>query len=797
MYYTTLLIAQMLTVRTERKSEMNIEIPIARLVYHKSGQIHVSRAATLKSEGKYSVTFKAPSMYIKDVLKSIRVMGAYMNKHSEPIHFRVEIKFENPKLMKPLSLVHPEGKFPGVFHIDINNDQVGLYKSLIGNDVVIKTKNLDNIARGTLISVFPDEKGVLFAVFDQKKKTLLEVKSTDVVDISTTDEEMNERLLSYSHVTEVKDTTRIRFEVDVDKAMILLVNYAVPGSVWKVSHRLDFVSSSQKEVNIHTGLSAGDLYQLDSWAIVDNVLGEGVENANIVVCNSEPITFQYDLSSPAWPRRQTINPKFSQVEYNIPEPIRTVQDSNDNSYSTGAYNASERLGEGKELRSVARARSTKKTKVYDAQARDQGQYEETEELLQTDDEQPTSQQQDKTVIITQEYNLAKCSLAVGESLTKTYSSRKIGVVPLFVYDTATNAERFTHAFIVHNTSTSPIEAGPMTITDKSDRTYFKGECLVPYVAPNTSVVVQLAIAMQYYVNKRTTAKQPVITHVSANDTGFVLTRRSSNATCYIVQGNNVLNFIRDNKETLFVIAHRPSSGYKTLRKPNTPTEQKDTKPEDFILSNKLDKPTANPNEPVTVSSDTFVQANPSEILYYESNNQALIKYWTVNNTSLPQHATLQLDVVDVCDTTVTMAFEHVNPWTVGGWLETVSMPNEAKQILQEIKHTVTQVHEATQQLSLEKKKFASLSDERDRIAQALSNISNNNGLAQGEKLSQSLRALQTKYTERLAVIEVEQDLLKLASLEERIVILRELVIKQALSMAQKIASINAVTTTQQ
>jgi len=326
-------------------------LPVKRMVLYKHGVGFFERYGSVGNGAAVTLTFKKEEM--NDILKSL---AAFPQGEGQVVNVSYETPEEKQAALAKAPIVLSEnGALLDLvrslrgrqirLHLAENGDESSRPQSLTtpGSEFVVSgcVVGIDQVKANpdsTLISVM-----TLGTETDStpnlRTYPLSQVRGLDILDPQSGDD--LRYVLELSQAREEQRSVTVLLDRPDEE---LLITYVAPTPTWRVSYRLVYTSDAPPEGSTDTPETGQLLIQ--GWGIVDNQLDEDLENVSLTLIAGQPISFVYDLYTPRFIERPTVQDEERTVPGAVmfeeammaPEPMmvnRSVLEEVD-SYAVGA-----------------------------------------------------------------------------------------------------------------------------------------------------------------------------------------------------------------------------------------------------------------------------------------------------------------------------------------------------------------------------------------------------------------------------------------------------------------------------
>ncbi|RMF65119.1 MAG: hypothetical protein D6742_13325 [Cyanobacteria bacterium J069] len=283
------------------------------MVLYKHGVGFFERLGPLGSESSVTLTFKKEEM--NDILKSLAAFpqgdGQVVNVSYETPEEKQDALSKAPLVLSDreawLDLVRSLRGCPVRLHVAGTEADAGqerlISASGSGSEFVVSgcMVGLNQIAQKpeqTLVAIMTTGSE---ADSTPSLRTFLlsQVRGLDILDARSGDDLRYVLDLSQSR-EEQRSVTIFLDRPDQD----LLVSYVAPSPTWRVSYRLSYTPDAPSEGS-NAPSETGQLL-IQGWGIVDNQLDEDLEDVSLTLIAGQPISFIYDLYTPRFVDRPTV-----------------------------------------------------------------------------------------------------------------------------------------------------------------------------------------------------------------------------------------------------------------------------------------------------------------------------------------------------------------------------------------------------------------------------------------------------------------------------------------------------------
>jgi hypothetical protein len=257
--------------------------------FQKKGKINLANTKTIKISFKNSV--------MNDLLKTFSILRLSGDLKVSGVSYEAH-QTNRSKILED-----------SLINLPTNNSLLALIKQLRGISIKLQQFESETIGRVVGIQNFSEaptgqaiinQEYVMMALEDNSVKSIPigEITNIEILD-PTVSNDFNFFLETIVGQNKEKNKiVTIFFEGKEQSEYMINFLQSVPA--WKISYRIflnDLTTLDKLE------------FQLQSWAIIDNVLDEDWENVDLTLVTGLPVSFIYDSYSPAWIIRPTIERK--------------------------------------------------------------------------------------------------------------------------------------------------------------------------------------------------------------------------------------------------------------------------------------------------------------------------------------------------------------------------------------------------------------------------------------------------------------------------------------------------------
>lgn len=297
-------------------------LPVKRMVLYKHGVGFFERFGSTGDEASATLTFNKGEM--NDILKSL---ATFPQGDGQVVSISYETPEEKQDALRnvPLQLSDREAWLDLVrslrgcqvrLHIagsDRETTQEGLISSsgseFVVSGCVVGLNQVSQKPEQTLIAIMTTGSEAN-STPNLRTFLLSQVRGLDILDAQSSDDLRH--VMDLSHSREEQRSVTIFLDRPHQD---LLVSYVAPSPTWRVSYRLVYRPDTAPDGS-SAPTDSGQLL-IQGWGIVDNQLDEDLEGVSLTLIAGQPISFVYDLYTPRFVQRPTVEDKGSAV----PGPI--------------------------------------------------------------------------------------------------------------------------------------------------------------------------------------------------------------------------------------------------------------------------------------------------------------------------------------------------------------------------------------------------------------------------------------------------------------------------------------------
>jgi len=286
-------------------------LPVKRMVLYKHGVGFFERYGSVGNNAAVTLTFKKEEM--NDILKSL---AAFPQGEGQVVNVSYETPEEKQAALAKAPIVLSE-----------NGALLDLVRSLRGRQIRLHLAESSDESSRTQSLTTPGSEFVVSGCvvgIDQVKanpdSTLISVMTLG----SESDSTPNLRTYPLSQIRgldilDPQSGNDLRYVLELSQAREeqrsvtvlldrpnedLLITYVAPTPTWRVSYRLVYTPDALPEGSTDSPTTGQLLIQ--GWGIVDNQLDEDLENVSLTLIAGQPISFVYDLYTPRFIDRPTV-----------------------------------------------------------------------------------------------------------------------------------------------------------------------------------------------------------------------------------------------------------------------------------------------------------------------------------------------------------------------------------------------------------------------------------------------------------------------------------------------------------
>lgn len=288
-------------------------LPVKRMVLYKHGVGFFERLGALGPESSVTLTFKKEEM--NDILKSL---AAFPQGDGQVVNVSYETPEEKQDALSKAPLVLSDRQAWLDLVRSLRGCQVRLH--IAGGETdgaqerIISASGSEFVVSGCMVGlnqIAKKPEQTLVAIMTTGSEAdstpslrtflLSQVRGLDILDARSGDDLRYVLDLSQSR-EEQRSVTIFLDRPNQD----LLVSYVAPSPTWRVSYRLVYTPDAPAEGSgVADHSDSGQLF-IQGWGIVDNQLDEDLEDVSLTLIAGQPISFIYDLYTPRFVDRPTV-----------------------------------------------------------------------------------------------------------------------------------------------------------------------------------------------------------------------------------------------------------------------------------------------------------------------------------------------------------------------------------------------------------------------------------------------------------------------------------------------------------
>ncbi|WNZ25693.1 hypothetical protein HJG54_24545 [Leptolyngbya sp. NK1-12] len=286
------------------------------MVLYKHGVGFFERFGSLGTMSSVTLNFKKEEM--NDVLKSLAV---FPQGEGQVVSVSYETPEEKDEALKKAPLLLSDCKSWLDLLRSMRGCQVRLHIAGLegdsGSERLVHASNSEVVISGYMVGLNeadgkPEQTLVAIMTTGSEADSspnvrtylLSQVRGLDIIDPQSGDD--LRYVLDLSHSRENQRAVTLFLDRPQQE---LLVSYVAPTPTWRVSYRLVYTPDSlehSRSSESDGALSATGQLLIQGWGIVDNQLDEDLEDVSLTLIAGQPISFIYDLYTPRFVERPTV-----------------------------------------------------------------------------------------------------------------------------------------------------------------------------------------------------------------------------------------------------------------------------------------------------------------------------------------------------------------------------------------------------------------------------------------------------------------------------------------------------------